>query len=135
MIYGRYIIYDEFVVFYSFEWVQWDDHQRLILSTKWLNTDILLKSLNGLELVPKTNLEICSTSCSNLRPKFIYILRSNAKETIENVNCNMHYRLWSLWDSTKIQKFKYLENVTSFFLQIKKFIHHLLRAIMWQRVV
>ena len=38
------------------------------------------------------------------------------------------HRLWSLWDQTKIQKFKYLENETSFFPQIKKFMNSILRA-------
>ena len=36
-------------------------------------------------------------------------------------------------DSSEIQKSKYLENKT-FFLRIKKIIHHTLRAIIWQKM-
>ena len=36
-------------------------------------------------------------------------------------------------DFSKTQKFRYLENETIFFLQIKKFINYTLRAALWQK--
>ena len=36
-------------------------------------------------------------------------------------------------DSSKIQKLKYLEKTTLFFLQIKKIIQSTLRAIIWEK--
>ena len=38
-------------------------------------------------------------------------------------------------DFTKSQKSKYLENETSFFLQIEKFINYTLKATLWQKTV
>ena len=38
-------------------------------------------------------------------------------------------------DLPKTQKFKYLEDGTLLFLQMKKFIHYIIRAIRWQKTV
>ena len=38
-------------------------------------------------------------------------------------------------DITKTQKSKYLENETSFFLQIKKFIYYTSKATLWQNIL
>ena len=38
-------------------------------------------------------------------------------------------------DFTKTQKFRYLENETLFFLQIKKFINDTSKATLWQKIV
>ena len=38
-------------------------------------------------------------------------------------------------DFTKIEKSRYLENETLFFLQIKKFINYTPRATLWQKIL
>ena len=38
-------------------------------------------------------------------------------------------------DLTKTEKFRYLENKTLLFLQIKKFINYTSRATLWQKIV
>ena len=47
----------------------------------------------------------------------------------------MTSQIFKYVDSSKIKKFKYLENETLslFFLQIKHFFHDTLRAIIWQK--
>ena len=38
-------------------------------------------------------------------------------------------------DFTKAEKFRYLENEKSFFIEIKKFINYTSRATFWQKTV
>ena len=60
-----------------------------------------------------------------------------------NYKCNLHYATMPAMTSqilksvnfTKIQKSRYLENKTLFFLQIKKIINYSTRATLWQKVV
>ena len=55
--------------------------------------------------------------------------------------CNLHYATMPMMTSqilksvnfTKIQKSRYLENGTLFFLQINEFINYSTRATLWQK--
>ena len=57
--------------------------------------------------------------------------------------CNFHYKAMPIMtsqnlksvDFTKSQKPVYLENETSFSLQIKKFINYTSKATLWQKIV
>ena len=57
--------------------------------------------------------------------------------------CNFHYvalamvtsQILKSVDFTQKQKSRYLENETSFFLQIRKFINYTSRATLWQKIV